>query len=201
MHRLFSLALERQLQFSKEWVTLWRPETRWCAQKGLFACQFSPGDAGYSMTLWDRTCLNPWQLYTVGFTGMSEYGVGEGEHRGLLPKAFITYVRDKCVQRSHKHMVVLIIRFFQKTDLLWPGFPVASHKYHHSHPPLERQRLCVVIAFLSVRLYPKGWSRNIAGTSISPEQEKVLSPPLCHPRPANTTQPPNNTVWNAYSVS
>lgn len=114
MPRLFSLALERQLQFSKEWVTLWRPENRCCAQKSIFACQIFPGDAGYSMMSWDQTCLSPWLFHAVGFTGMSAYGVGESKHRELLPKAFITYVRGKkYVQKSHRKIVILIIRFLK----------------------------------------------------------------------------------------
>lgn len=41
---------------------------------------------------------------------MSVHGVGESKHRRLLPKAFITCVRDnKYVQRSHKNTAFLII--------------------------------------------------------------------------------------------
>lgn len=46
---------------------------------------------------------------------MSGYGVGEGKLRALLPEAFISYVRDnRYVQRSHKNMVLLTIRYFKK---------------------------------------------------------------------------------------
>lgn len=92
-------------------------------------------------------CLNPLFFYAVGFTGRSGHRVGESKHRRLLPKAFITCVRDnKYVQRSHKTTIILIMKFKKNIYLLWTGFPVVSHKHHHFHPLFERQSLCIIMS-------------------------------------------------------